>query len=81
MVTCVGRRPVPESWSSCADGVPQGRHPRRLVGDEEADLGTTAELEDEVAAAKEVVGVNVTPDGVEDFLWAVVVLPEFQLIR
>ena len=35
----------------------------------------------EAATAKEIVGANVTPQGVEDFLWAVVMLPEFQLIR
>ena len=35
----------------------------------------------EAAAAKQIVGANASPDGVEDFLWAVVMLPEFQLIR
>jgi hypothetical protein len=35
----------------------------------------------EVAAAKEIVGATITPEGVADFLWAVVMLPEFQLIR
>ena len=36
---------------------------------------------DEVAVAKELVGVNVSEDGVKDLLWAIVMLPEFQLIR
>ncbi len=35
----------------------------------------------ELAAGKEIVGANVSPEGVEDFLWAVTMLPEFQLIR
>ncbi len=35
----------------------------------------------EMAAAKEIVGANAPQEGVEDFLWAVVMLPEFQLIR
>jgi hypothetical protein len=35
----------------------------------------------ELSTAKEVVGVELKEDGVEDFLWAVVMLPEFQLIR
>lgn len=35
----------------------------------------------EAAAAKEIIGSNVSPEGVEDFFWALVMLPEFQLIR
>ena len=35
----------------------------------------------EAAIAKETIGPNVKEDGVEDLLWAVVMLPEFQLIR
>lgn len=35
----------------------------------------------ETATAKEVVGPNVNETGVEDLLWAVIMLPEFQLIR
>src|SRR4029079_685184 len=37
--------------------------------------------ENERAAAKEIIGANVEETGVEDLLWAVVMLPEFQLIR
>ncbi len=40
-----------------------------------------APSDSELAAVKDVVGANVKDDGVEDFLWAVVMLPEFQLIR
>jgi hypothetical protein len=35
----------------------------------------------EFATAREIVGSPVTPEGVADLLWAVVMLPEFQLIR
>jgi hypothetical protein len=35
----------------------------------------------ELSAATEVLGVQVTAQGVEDLLWAVMMLPEFQLIR
>lgn len=35
----------------------------------------------EAAAAKELVGADVSGEGVEDFLWAIVMLPEFQIIR
>jgi hypothetical protein len=35
----------------------------------------------ELAAAKEIVGAELKEDGVQDFLWAVVMLPEFQIIR
>ena len=35
----------------------------------------------EAAIAKETIRPNVKEDGVEDLLWAVVMLPEFQLIR
>ncbi len=37
--------------------------------------------DDEVATAKQIVGAELKEDGVEDFLWAVVMLPEFQIIR
>ena len=40
-----------------------------------------APTEGEMATAKEIVGVNVDRTGVEDLLWVVVMLPEFQLIR
>jgi hypothetical protein len=36
---------------------------------------------EELASAKEIIGANVKDDGVEDLLWCVVMLPEFQLIR
>jgi hypothetical protein len=36
---------------------------------------------EELATAKEIIGANVNDDGVEDLLWCVVMLPEFQLIR
>ena len=32
-------------------------------------------------ASKDLIGAELKEDGVEDFLWAVVMLPEFQLIR
>jgi hypothetical protein len=39
-----------------------------------------APTEDEVEMAKDVVGQPPQPAGVEDLLWALVMLPEFQLI-
>jgi hypothetical protein len=36
---------------------------------------------EELAAAREVLGSSATPEGMADLLWAVVMLPEFQLIR
>jgi hypothetical protein len=36
---------------------------------------------DETAAARELLGAPVTADGLADLLWAVVMLPEFQLVR
>ena len=36
---------------------------------------------DELAAARGLVGDKPTPEGVADLLWAVVMLPEFQLVR
>ncbi len=36
---------------------------------------------EEVATAREIVGVPMSADGVADLLWAVCMLPEFQLIR
>jgi hypothetical protein len=36
---------------------------------------------DELATARELVGNPATPDGLSDLLWAVFMLPEFQLIR
>jgi hypothetical protein len=36
--------------------------------------------EQEIAAAAEIVGNPVTPEGVQDFLWALAMQPEFQLI-
>jgi hypothetical protein len=36
---------------------------------------------DELAAARELLGSPVTGEGIADLLWAVVMLPEFQLIR
>src|SRR5262249_43615313 len=36
---------------------------------------------EELAAARELIGRPVTADGLADLLWAVVMLPEFQLIR
>ncbi len=36
---------------------------------------------DELAAARELVGSKPSADGVADLLWAVVMLPEFQLVR
>jgi hypothetical protein len=36
---------------------------------------------EELAAARELVGEKPTADGVADLLWAVVMLPEFQLVR
>ncbi|HWB09654.1 MAG TPA: PSD1 and planctomycete cytochrome C domain-containing protein [Pirellulales bacterium] len=38
-------------------------------------------MPDELATATELVGSPATPDGVADLLWAVFMLPEFQLIR
>ncbi|HVV99687.1 MAG TPA: DUF1553 domain-containing protein, partial [Planctomycetaceae bacterium] len=35
----------------------------------------------ELAAAKESLGDKLTPEGIEDVLWAVIMLPEFQLVR
>ena len=35
----------------------------------------------ELATARELLGAPVTPDGLADLLWAVFMLPEFQLIR
>jgi hypothetical protein len=35
----------------------------------------------ELATASEVVGATVQREGVEDLLWAITMLPEFQLIR
>ena len=35
----------------------------------------------ELAAAGELIGESATPDGVQDLLWVVTMLPEFQLIR
>jgi hypothetical protein len=37
--------------------------------------------QEELAASRELVGSPVTADGLADLLWAVVMLPEFQLIR
>jgi hypothetical protein len=36
---------------------------------------------DELAAARDLIGAKPTADGVADLLWAVVMLPEFQLVR
>jgi hypothetical protein len=36
---------------------------------------------DELAAAREIAGTTLTADGVTDLLWAILMLPEFQLIR
>jgi hypothetical protein len=36
---------------------------------------------DELAAARALVGEKPTAEGVADLLWAVVMLPEFQLVR
>ena len=36
---------------------------------------------EELAAAEELLGASATPDGVQDLLWVVAMLPEFQLIR
>ncbi len=36
---------------------------------------------DEIAAAREILGSPPTADGLADLLWAVVMLPEFQLVR
>ncbi len=36
---------------------------------------------DEVVAAREALGSQITPQGVEDLLWCVAMLPEFQLVR
>ncbi len=36
---------------------------------------------DELAAARDITGTSPTADGVADLLWAVLMLPEFQLIR
>jgi mono/diheme cytochrome c family protein len=36
---------------------------------------------DESAAAREALGAQITPQGVEDLLWCVAMLPEFQLVR
>lgn len=52
-----------------------------LIKDVYAKALGRAPTEAEAATSKEIVGANVTPEGVEDFLWAVVMLPEFQLIR
>ena len=35
----------------------------------------------ELAAARELIGTSVTTDGVADFLWTLVMLPEFQHVR
>ncbi len=52
-----------------------------LINQIYAKAFSRAPTKDEAATAKEIVGANVVPEGVEDFLWAVVMLPEFQLIR
>ncbi|MBO0699557.1 MAG: hypothetical protein J2P46_14270, partial [Zavarzinella sp.] len=36
---------------------------------------------DELAAARELIGEKPSANGVADLLWAVVMLPEFQLVR
>ncbi len=36
---------------------------------------------EELVAAREILGTPATPEGLADLLWAVVMLPEFQLIR
>jgi hypothetical protein len=36
---------------------------------------------DELAAVRELIGPKPTADGVADLLWAVAMLPEFQLVR
>ncbi len=36
---------------------------------------------EELVAAREILGTTATPEGLADLLWAVVMLPEFQLIR
>jgi len=53
----------------------------QLIGRVYASALGRAPTPGEVGVAKDVVGANVTQEGVEDFLWAVVMLPEFQLIR
>jgi hypothetical protein len=37
--------------------------------------------QEEVTAARELIGSPATSDGLADLMWAVVMLPEFQLIR
>ena len=35
----------------------------------------------ELAASRELLGTKPTPDSLSDLLWAIVMLPEFQLVR
>ena len=37
--------------------------------------------EDELRLSRELIGDSTKPDGVSDYLWALLMLPEFQLIR
>jgi hypothetical protein len=52
-----------------------------LVGDVYLRALCRRPTAEELAAARELVGTPVSAEGVEDLLWAVFMLPEFQLIR
>lgn len=58
----------------------EGKNPDQLVKRLFAGAFGRAPTPQEVAAAKELLGKPVTKDGVQDLLWAVTMLPEFQLI-
>ncbi len=55
--------------------------PEQLVEDVYLRALCRRPTSEELAAAREFTGRPPTPDGVADLLWAVLMLPEFQLIR
>ena len=47
----------------------------------EASTAALVQTQEELAAAREVLGAPPTPEGLADLLWLVFMLPEFQLVR
>jgi hypothetical protein len=69
------RRPLP------AADAEHGRDPDVLVRHVFAAALSRGPAPDEVAAARAILGDSPTDAQVADLLWAVVMLPEFQLVR
>jgi hypothetical protein len=65
------------SWLKAHPGAP----PDQLIEDMYLRTLCRRPTSDELLAARAITGMSLTPDAVADLLWAVLMLPEFQLIR